>query len=159
MPTPDPSLLLCLSVSLSGDGVASEGFWRAGRSLQPGHVLPGPAEAVHQRQERPDTAPPEIKPPASRTNMKGSTETMRRSTADFFIRTPCTFFAFMPSLLDHCTSEYSSCCYCPLLALNGTRMFLFPVEPQWRDLTVLNSAADSESTHENRNDESRSCKA
>lgn len=54
---------LSLSLSSSGDGAASEGFGRASGPLQPGHVLPGPAETVHQRQERPDATPPQINTP------------------------------------------------------------------------------------------------
>lgn len=48
---------------LSGHGVASESVRRPAGPLQPGHVLPRPAEAIHQCQERPDTTPPKIRPP------------------------------------------------------------------------------------------------
>lgn len=48
------------TASFSGDGFATDSVRRAAGSLQPGHVLPGPAETVHQRQERPDTSPSQI---------------------------------------------------------------------------------------------------
>lgn len=52
---------LFVHLCISGDGVASEGFWRADRPLQPGHVLSCPATSFHQCQKRPGTTASKIK--------------------------------------------------------------------------------------------------
>lgn len=44
-----------------------------------------------------------------------------------------TLYLFMPFTGSLHLREYFSCCYCPLLALNGTRKFIFSVGPRRRE--------------------------
>ena len=111
---------LTFNTSTSGNGAASEDVWRAARSVQPGHVLPRSAETVHQRQERPDATPPEMRHPG-RTKMRRSASSELSASLPLcphLIAAPqYFFFSFFFKVF--------TCCCCPLLAHNCIRMLIF----------------------------------
>lgn len=86
---------------LSGNGTASESVWWAAGFLQPGHVLPRPAETTNQRKEGPDTTPPEMRHWGVTVTLKWKAKCTQGDPCELWVS-----FAFLCLHWDHCASVF-----------------------------------------------------